>query len=64
MRPLPEAIPEGAIAALADPDDSNHDGVIDSSDALYASLKIGRDFNRNGVFEATEVFSLAQGTAA
>lgn len=40
--------------------DSNKDGVIDASDALYASLKVGRDFNCNGLFEANEVFSLAQ----
>lgn len=40
--------------------DSNHDGRIDSSDSYYASLKVGRDFNQNGVFEANEVFSLAQ----
>jgi hypothetical protein len=39
---------------------SNHDGRIDSSDTYYASLKVGRDFNQNGVFEANEVFSLAQ----
>jgi Ca2+-binding RTX toxin-like protein len=44
--------------------DSNKDGVVDSGDALYASLKIGRDLNRNGRFEANEVYSLAQAGVA
>jgi Ca2+-binding RTX toxin-like protein len=40
--------------------DSNDDGRIDSADTHYNSLKVGRDFNQNGFFEANEVFSLAQ----
>jgi hypothetical protein len=40
--------------------DSNSDGRIDASDTLFASLKVGRDFNQNGHFEANEVFTLAQ----
>lgn len=40
--------------------DGNDDGAIDAADAYYASLKVGRDLNQNGQFEANEVFTLAQ----
>jgi Ca2+-binding RTX toxin-like protein len=39
--------------------DSNKDGLFNAADALFASFKIGRDLNQNGVFEANEVQSLA-----
>ncbi|HEY0026625.1 MAG TPA: calcium-binding protein [Allosphingosinicella sp.] len=40
--------------------DSNKDGVLDANDSFYTSLKIGRDYNQNGHFEANEVGTLAQ----
>ncbi len=42
------------LAAL----DSNHDGKIDAQDTAFASLKIWRDANLNGVTDAGELVSL------
>jgi hypothetical protein len=39
--------------------DSNRDGRFDAADAYFASFKVGRDLNQNGVFEANEMQSLA-----
>lgn len=40
--------------------DSNRDGKIDASDDAYASLRIWRDLNQNGISEAGELFTLAE----
>ena len=45
------------LAAL----DSNHDGVINSSDADWSQLRIWQDTNGNGVVDTGELETLAQG---
>jgi hypothetical protein len=40
--------------------DSNGDGVFNASDAEFSKMKIGRDVNQNGVFEAGEVRTLGE----
>ena len=45
--------------ALAELDD-NADGVVDANDALFASLKVWKDANSNGVTDAGELLTLAQ----
>ncbi|WP_432377511.1 SdrD B-like domain-containing protein [Duganella sp. P38] len=45
------------FAKLADYD-SNHDGVVDANDALFAELRIWRDANSNGVTDAGELMTL------
>ncbi|WP_114240103.1 calcium-binding protein [Dyella sp. C9] len=45
--------------ALADLD-SNGDGVIDASDEAFASLRIWRDLNGDGISQANELFTLDQ----
>ncbi len=44
--------------ALADLD-SNADGVINSSDSAFASLKLWRDLNQDGISQSNELFTLA-----
>ena len=39
--------------------DSNHDGVIDAADTIFASLKVWKDLNGNGSTDDGELFSLA-----
>ncbi|WP_298864741.1 hypothetical protein [uncultured Sulfitobacter sp.] len=39
--------------------DSNNDGTIDSSDAIWSDLRIWRDLNEDGVTDAGELQSLA-----
>ncbi len=39
--------------------DVNHDGVIDASDAVYASLRVWQDLNGDGVSQGGELSSLA-----
>jgi len=39
--------------------DSNADGVFDGNDAQFASVKVWRDLNQDGVSQANELFSLA-----
>lgn len=39
--------------------DINKDGVLDTSDAIYSSLRVWRDGNSNGIAEATEQKKLA-----
>ena len=45
--------------ALAELDD-NGDGVVDADDASFASLKVWKDANGNGVTDAGELLTLAQ----
>ena len=45
--------------ALAEIDD-NGDGVVDANDASFASLKVWKDANGNGVTDADELLTLAQ----
>ncbi|SCB38997.1 beta strand repeat-containing protein [Rhizobium hainanense] len=40
--------------------DTNGDGKVDASDEGFANLKLWRDLNGNGVFDAGELFSLAE----
>ncbi|WP_326937897.1 calcium-binding protein [Frateuria sp. Soil773] len=47
------------FAALADLD-SNADGIVDASDVAFASLKVWRDLNGNGISEAGELYTLEQ----
>lgn len=46
------------FAALAQ-EDSNHDGLVNASDANFASLRIWRDLNQDGISQAGELFTLA-----
>ncbi|MCQ8895792.1 hypothetical protein NQT62_04985, partial [Limnobacter humi] len=53
----------GALAtdgfdALAD-HDANADGVINSSDQVFANLKIWRDLNQDGISQSGELFALS-----
>ncbi len=50
-------VAEDGFAAVADLD-SNHDQIIDSQDALWASLRVWRDLNTNGVSETGELSTL------
>ena len=46
------------FAALAQ-EDTNGDGKVDSLDARFASLRLWRDLNQDGVSQAGELFTLA-----
>jgi len=45
--------------ALADLD-SNNDGQFNAADASFASVKLWKDVNQNGISEAGELFTFAQ----
>ena len=45
------------FAALADLDD-NGDGKIDAADKAFASLRVWRDFNQDGISQSYELFGL------
>ena len=45
--------------ALADLD-SNNDGQFNAADAAFASVKLWKDANQNGISEAVELFTFAQ----
>jgi Ca2+-binding RTX toxin-like protein len=47
------------FAALAQ-EDTNQDGVVNSQDANWSSLKVWRDLNQDGVSQAGELLTLAQ----
>jgi hypothetical protein len=56
--------PDGKVAAngydaLAKYD-SNGDGVINSQDSIWSSLRIWQDLNRNGIVDSGELLTLAQ----
>jgi hypothetical protein len=51
-----QPVEESAFDAL----DTNSDGVIDSQDSSYASLKVWQDMNEDGVVDAGEMKTLAQ----
>ncbi len=40
--------------------DSNADGVINASDTQFASLRVWRDVNQDGVSQSSELFALSQ----
>lgn len=56
---LQEGGKANGFAALADLD-SNADGKIDSKDAAFASLKVWKDSNGDGVTQAGELLTLAE----
>jgi hypothetical protein len=40
--------------------DSNGNGILNANDALWAKLKVGRDLNQNGRFDAGELATFAE----
>ena len=45
------------FAALAQ-EDTNHDGLVNASDAHWASLRLWRDLNQDGISQSNELFTL------
>ena len=51
------------FAALAQ-EDTNHDGLVNSSDANWSKLKLWRDLNQDGISQSNELFTLSSQNVA